>query len=83
MISVGRHEDVFFIKAEHQTVTATAAITKDEAIRLVCPVDGVRFSLNRAEYRRALKRGFRPCCCPECGWAYKKQRKQMQGAVTA
>ena len=34
MISVGRHEDVFFIKAEHQTVTATAAITKDEAIRL-------------------------------------------------
>jgi hypothetical protein len=30
MISVGRHEDVFFIKAEHQTVTATAAITKDE-----------------------------------------------------
>ena len=34
MISVGRHEDTFFIKAEHQTVTATAAISKDEAIRL-------------------------------------------------
>jgi hypothetical protein len=34
MISVGRHNDIFFIKAEHQTVTATAAITKDEAIKL-------------------------------------------------
>ena len=34
MISVGRHEDLFFIKAEHQTVTATAAISKEEAIRL-------------------------------------------------
>jgi hypothetical protein len=34
MISVGRHEDLFFIKAEHQTVIATAAISKEEAIRL-------------------------------------------------
>jgi hypothetical protein len=34
MISVGRYEDLFVIKAEHQTVTATAAISKEEAIRL-------------------------------------------------
>ena len=34
MISVGRHGDIFFIRAEHQTVTATAAISKEEAIRL-------------------------------------------------
>jgi hypothetical protein len=31
----------------------------------------------------AEKRGFRPCCCPECGWVYRKQRKQIKGAVTA
>ena len=55
--------------------SAKGPADKPRRVRLVCPVDDVRFSLNRAEYRRALKRGFRPTCCPKCGAKYRKIRE--------
>lgn len=55
--------------------TAKGPADKPHRVQLVCPVCGGRFSLNYAEYRKCLKRGYRPCDSIKCGAEYRKRRK--------
>lgn len=54
---------------------------KPRRVRLVCPVDNVRFTLNHAEYRKHVRAGTRPTCSRECGQTVRRMKEQ--GALLA